>query len=161
MPKAIMNSVLDRLIDNDPDKKDPEVLPRQAYRALHDAVLRDLEALLNTRYRCADPPEGLAELEKSLANYGLPDFTGANFGSDNSKEDIRRAIKKTIENYEPRFKSGSVRIHLLENSDELDRTIRFRIEAVLLAEPAPEHVIFDSLLEPVTRNVQVKARANG
>jgi type VI secretion system protein ImpF len=34
--------------------------------------------------------------------------------------------------------------------------LRFRIDALLQAEPAPEPIVFDSALQPVTGNVEVK-----
>ncbi len=36
----------------------------------------------------------------------------------------------------------------LTGAEPLDRTLRFRIEALLRVEPAPEPVAFDSTLEP-------------
>jgi type VI secretion system protein ImpF len=45
---------------------------------------------------------------------------------------------------------------MLENSNPLDRTLRFRIDALLYAEPAPEPVVFDSAMEPATGNVEIK-----
>jgi type VI secretion system protein ImpF len=40
----------------------------------------------------------------------------------------------------------------------LDRVLRFRIEALLRVEPTPEPVTFDSVLEPVTGNFELKGR---
>jgi len=148
-------SVLDRLLDYDPgNEKEPPVSPVQATRDLHQSVRRDLETLLNTRCRNAETPAGFTELDQSLVNYGIPDFTGANLASADSREEFRRVIESIIRKYEPRFKS--VRVTLLDNVEPLDRTLRFRIDALVHAEPAPEPVVFDSLLEPVTRSVEVK-----
>lgn len=153
--QSLTASLLDRLLDYDPGvEKDPPVSPAQATRELHNSVRRDLETLLNTRRRNADTPAGFTELDKSLVNYGIPDFTGANLASADSREEFRRAIESTIRKYEPRFKS--VRVILLDNVEPLDRTLRFRIDALVHAEPAPEPVVFDSVLEPVTRSVQVE-----
>ncbi|VAW63954.1 Uncharacterized protein ImpF, partial [hydrothermal vent metagenome] len=38
---------------------------------------------------------------------------------------------------------------------------RFRIDATLYADPSPEVVVFDSTLEPVTRNVNVEETSHG
>ena len=70
-----------------------------------------------------------------------------------------RSIESVIRRYEPRFKS--IRVTLLDNVEPLDRTLRFRVDAVVYAEPAPEAVVFDSSLEPVTGNVEVKDTQNG
>lgn len=157
--RSLTPSVLDRLLDYDPGiDKDPPVSPVQAMRELHQSVRRDLEMLLNTRRRNATTPAGYTELDKSLVNYGIPDFTGANLASADSREEFRRAIESIVRKYEPRFKS--VRVTLLDNAEPLDRTLRFRIDALVHAEPAPEPVVFDSILEPVTRSVEVKGVAN-
>jgi type VI secretion system protein ImpF len=116
-------------------------------------VRRDLEALLNSRrpYHLWSPD--LDELDRSLSGYGLPDFTGADLASDEAREDFCRTIETTIRRFEPRFKSVSV--GLVENSDPNDRTLRFRIDALLRVDPAPEPVVFNSVLEPVTSNVKI------
>ena len=46
-------------------------------------------------------------------------------------------------------------MHTLNNIENDDRTVRFRIDAILHADPAPEVIIFDSVLEPVSRTVKV------
>lgn len=157
--QSLSPSILDRLLDYDPGvDKDPPVSPAQAVRDLHQSVRRDLETLLNTRCRCGEYPAGFSELDESLVNFGIPDFTGANLASAENREEFRRAIESIIRKYEPRFKS--VRVTLLDNVEPLDRTLRFRIDALVHAEPAPEPVVFDSLLEPVTRSVEVKGASN-
>lgn len=153
--KPLNLSVLDRLLDDDPRvPSDPPPTPAQTYRDFHAAIRRDLEALLNTRQRVAALPGGLPELQQSLVNYGIPDFTGSNLSSSDSRLQFVRIIEAVIRRYEPRFKS--VRVTLLDNAEPLDRTLRFRIDAVVYAEPSPENLIFDSSLEPVTGTVEVK-----
>lgn len=148
-------SILDRLLDEDPGvTSEPLPYPAQQLRTLHQAVRRDLENLLNTRQRCASWSPELSELERSLVNYGLPDFTALNLASGEGREAFRRLIETAIRRHEPRFKTVNVR--LLENVEPLDRTLRFRIDALLHAEPAPEPIVFDSILEPVTCSFALK-----
>ena len=47
-------------------------------------------------------------------------------------------------------------MQLLKNPDPLDRALRFRIDALLHADPAPEPVVFDSELKPLTASFEVK-----
>jgi type VI secretion system protein ImpF len=111
-----------------------------------------LHDLLNTRSRCSNWPPGCESLDASLANYGLPDF--ANLHPD----EFRKLVEEVIRRHEPRFKE--VRVRLLDNtgrSGRIDRTLRFRIDALLFAEPAPEPLVFDSELEPVNGTIAVKA----
>lgn len=149
-------SVLERLLDEEPQRaQDPPLSQRQALTAMRRAVGRDLENLLNTRIRCRSTPSDLKELDISLVNYGVPDFTGANLATSERRNVFRSAVEQVIRRYEPRFTAVSVTI--LENTERLDRTLRFRIEALMRADPAPEPVVYDSVVDPVSRNVTVKS----
>jgi type VI secretion system protein ImpF len=153
--QLLVPSVVDRLLDEDPDvKREPAKSRHQILRELKLAVRRDLEDLLNTRRRVVPRPPGLDELGQSLVSYGLPDFTGLSMASAEEREEFRRTIEGVIRTCEPRFKAVSVQ--LLDNAEPLDRTLRFRIDALLHAHPAPEAVVFDSAVETSTGNVEVK-----
>lgn len=153
--QPLVPSVLDRLLDDEPEtSREPPKSRHQVLRELKLSVRRDLEDLLNTRRRCGGWPADLKELERSLVGYGVPDFTGANMGSGEQREQFCRLLESVIRTCEPRFKA--VQVRLLDNAESLDRTLRFRIDALLHAEPAPEPVVFDSALEPGTGSFEVK-----
>ena len=115
---------------------------------------RDLENLLNTRVRVMEVPEDCGELQKSLVNYGIPDVSGARLGTAADREAFCRQLEAIIKEYEPRFQK--VKVLATQNPDPEDRTFRFRIDAMLIAEPAPEPIIFDSELRPGTGDIEVK-----
>jgi type VI secretion system protein ImpF len=153
--QPLVPSVLDRLIDERPDESREAPKSRsQALREVKLSLQRDLENLLNTRRRATGFPADLTELELSLANYGIPDIAGADLGSAENRERFARAVADTIRRFEPRFQQ--VAVSMLENADPLERTLRFRIDALLRAEPAPEPVVFDTSMQPATCNVQVR-----
>jgi type VI secretion system protein ImpF len=153
--QPLVPSVLDRLLDEDPTVRRDTPKPRsQVLRELKQSVRRDLENLLNTRRRCRSWPVNLAELERSLVNYGIPDLTAAGLGTAEGREEFRSTFERVIHLFEPRF--THIGVEMLDNSEPLDRTLRFRIDAMLQAEPAPEPVIFDSALQPATGSVHVK-----
>lgn len=158
--KKLRPSILDRLIDNDPDsnvEKDPD--QHQKLKELRNSVRRDLENLLNTRFRMLEPPAELHEVKKSLLNYGLPDLATVNISDKIKSKEFITQLESILVEFEPRFKS--VKVNYMENSDALDRTLRFRIDAILYADPSPEVVVFDSILEPVTRTVNVEEAGHG
>jgi len=153
--QPLMPSVLDRLIDYDPgNTRDAPRSRAQVLRELKQSVRRDLENLLNTRRRCLPWPAAFSELEVSLVNYGIPDFTGTSMSRKRQREEFRRTIERVIRIFEPRFKT--VQVEMLDNAEPTDQTMRFRINALLHAEPAPEPVVFDSSLEPVSGTYEVK-----
>jgi type VI secretion system protein ImpF len=153
--QPLVPSVLDRLLDDDPGvTREPAKNRHQVLRDLKLAVRRDLEDLLNTRVRCQAGPPYLKELKQSLINYGLPDFSGAGLGDAQDRQAICEILQMVICQGEPRFKSVDVQI--LGNPEPLDRTLRFRIDALLIADPAPEPIVFDSILKPATGDFEVK-----
>jgi type VI secretion system protein ImpF len=156
----LLPSVLDRLLDDRPDERqDPARSRGQNLAMLRDAVRRDLEALLNTRRRCISPPRGLNELSTSLVEYGVPEFLSINAQSAEAREEFRLEVEQAIRRFEPRFQTVSVK--LVEDPAQLDRTLRFRIDALMHAEPAPEYVSFDSTLNPGTHSFSVVGRRDG
>ncbi len=152
----LASSVFDRLLDDEPgNRKEQPLSQGQQLRELKQGVRRDLENLLNTRWRCRSWPPELDQLELSLVDYGIPDFTGVNMSVPTEREHLRRAIQRAISRFEPRLKDAAVTI--LKNEDPFDRVLRFRISGILRVDPAPEPVTFDSELEPSTTTIEIKA----
>lgn len=158
--KKLRPSILDRLLDDEPHNQ-TEIDPgkHQRLRELRNSVRRDLERLLNSRFRVVEPPEEFTEIEHSLLNYGMPDLATVNIIDTEKRKAFTVKLENILRRYEPRFKT--VKVQYLDNKDNTDRTLRFRIDAVLYADPAPEVVVFDSVLESVTRNVSVKEIGHG
>jgi type VI secretion system protein ImpF len=153
--EMLVPSVLDRLLDDEPGvSREPPRSQHQALRDLKQAVRRDLENLLNTRHSFLRWGPGLAELNQSLLNYGLADFTGAGMASAREREQFCRTLQGVLRQYEPRFKT--VQVTPLTNAESLDRTLRFRIDALLRVDPVPEPIVFDSMLEPASAAISIK-----
>jgi type VI secretion system protein ImpF len=160
LDQPLVLSLFDRLIDQNPEvTRDPPKSRGQHLKELRDSVRRDLENLLNTRQRCRSWPEECDELGLSLVNYGIPDFTGADLASADRRDEFRATIERVIRDFEPRF--VTVRVSMLDNAEPTDRTMRFRIEALIYADPAPEPLVFDSYLDPASRGVAVLGERNG
>jgi type VI secretion system protein ImpF len=152
---AVTLSVLDRLIDLDP-RNSKEVPPTriQSERMLRDAVRRDLEWLLNTRRIAVPPDEGLKELNRSVYLFGLPDFTGFSIATPNDKSRLIRQLQNAVKLFEPRI--AKARIIPIEAESAGTRTLRFRIEGLLLMDPEPEHVSFDTVLQLISGQYEVQ-----
>lgn len=153
--KKLRPSILDRLFDNEPDNQ-TEIDPgqHQKLKQLRLSVRRDLESLMNARFRVMEPGEEYVELDKSLLNYGLPDLATINITDLDKRKEFTSKMEKILKEFEPRFKD--VNVSYLDNKDNTDRTLRFRIDATLYADPSPEVVVFDSILEPVTRSISIE-----
>ena len=151
----VQASLLDRLIDDAPDQdRDPAVSAADSMSALRNSVRRDLEALLNARRCWRSWPTHMTQLATSPIGYGIPDCASGAFSDARRREELRLEIEATIRRFEPRFLS--VRVNLIDAQDRLETTLRLRIEAVMFAEPAPESVTFDTLVDPITDEVVVR-----
>ena len=149
-------SVLDRLIDRDPKNHSEIPLTRaQSLRELKQALKRDLEWLLNTRRIAVPPDESLIEVNRSLYVYGLPDFTAFSLNSPKDQAKLVRLLQGTLKLFEPRL--ANVRIVPLEAGAHGTRTLRFRIEGLLIMDPAPEHVSFDTVLDLTKGEYEVQS----
>ncbi len=155
LKSTIRLSLLDQLLDDEPGRQ-VEVPPddTQKLRIVQAAVRRDLQNLLNTRFRCVAWPPELGELDDSLINYGIPDFTASSLNAAADSDILIKAVRRAITVFEPRL--AELHIDRMSNEDYVDRTFRFRIEAMLLIEDKRHRVQFDSALESTTGQFEVK-----
>lgn len=144
MKTKLQMSLLDRLAEGD-DSRPTLALIRQAVR-------RDLECLLNARRSWLDL-DG-RELQTSVLGYGLPDFTVMDLSTDDGRQWLCDEVRDTINRFEPRL--TRVQVTLRDGDTPLERQLRLRIDAVLLVDPVPEPVAFDSEVEPVTLAVTLQ-----
>lgn len=144
-------SLLDRLIEGEGGDRTSGAPPRLA--DVKQSVRRDMEMLLNSHRLCAWPEGDLPELEQSVVNYGIPDFTGLDLATEEQRDALVRRIEETITRFEPRFLA--VEVTRLTNADDLDRTLRLRIEALMHADPAPEPLVLNSQFDPTSSTFSV------
>ncbi len=148
--QELVLSVLDRLIDREP-RSSVEAEPGRSRRLaqLKESMKRDLEWLLNSKQAIVDLPENLDQLATSPLTYGLPDLASTSLSNDHDRAKLLRAIEDVIRRFEPRLSRVVVSP---EEGREFDRSIRFRIDAMLAADPAPpEPVSYDSVLQLSTK----------
>jgi type VI secretion system protein ImpF len=161
MPRAdnelrIAPSILDRLIDDNPKvTREPPSAQIKSLESLKQYVRRDLEWLLNTRQSIHRIPDDFEEVSRSIAGYGLPDFTAVGVNSAAEQDRIRRALLSAIRLFEPRLEDVTVSLDLTK---EHNCTLRFRIAAVLHVEPVSEPVTFDTLLDLQTGQYEIQGQ---
>jgi type VI secretion system protein ImpF len=152
-------SVLDRLIDREPKSPSEAPLTRsQSVRLLKAAVQRDLEWLLNTRRIFQEPDESLKEINRSAYIYGLPDFSQYTMASASDQAKLLRQLLTTVKLFEPRL--ANVRLVPLETTEKGIQQFRLRIEAMLLMDPSPEPVSFDTVIGLKSGNCRISGAAN-
>jgi len=155
--KLLTPSILDRLIDYEPDRSHDDASNQgQVLRELKEAIRRDLQDLLNSKRQFLTWPADYDELDYSLVNYGIADFTGVTFTGSDEQANLARSLERTILQFEPRLKSVRVQIHAV---DRYNRQLRFQVNAMMQVYPSPEPVMFDSVMEPQSRSISVTSAA--
>lgn len=142
---------MDRLVDTP--------LPEDSGRGvstsdIRNGIARDLENLLNTRSEGARLiPETFKECRLSSLTYGILDFSSYSLLSPHDRDRIRRSLEQAIALHEPRL--SRVRVQL-EAQRELDRALRFRIDALMDLGADGEKVMFDAVLQLNTQSYVVR-----
>lgn len=124
-------TLLERLAEPDPDARRTI---RENTQRLVDSVMRHLQRMLNTR-------QGHVPIQPE---YGMPDITDCAEGSPEALDRIRRAIRTSIEMFEPRLRR--VRITHLPVSDDLN--LHFGITGQLLMDREQVAVQFSTTVNP-------------
>ncbi|WDE13885.1 type VI secretion system baseplate subunit TssE [Thalassomonas haliotis] len=153
--QSIAVSLLDKLIDDNPQEPDLREGQRGvSLGQIRANVRRDLENLLNAKVPWQTWPECYRELDNSLVNYGLQDFSSMAVGSLEGRQLLCQKVADAIRRFEPRF--IEVEVETVDNEQPLDRILRLRINALLYADPEPEYISFDSEVEPVNLGMRVQ-----
>ncbi|KMJ49743.1 type VI secretion protein [Vogesella sp. EB] len=141
----ILPSVLDRLLDDQPDLSHGSEQLLFELPQFRRSLARDLEALLNTRIM-AQPELYAAHplADDSMLQFGIPDLSGISLLNPDDRELLREQLRRAIEVHEPRL--SRVRVNL-DAPRELERHLRFRVDAVLKVHPHRPPVSFDATLQ--------------
>jgi type VI secretion system protein ImpF len=155
--ERLQPSLLDRLTDDEPDKKqesrDRRVLSPSRLR---ECVRRDLTWLFNTTNLAA-----LQNLDKdslvarSVVNYGMPDLAGHTASSVDVRE-LERLLTRVIWDFEPRLVKSTVKVRLRVDPQLMSHNCMcFEIEAELWAQPLPLRLFLRTEIDLETGGVNV------
>lgn len=153
--RNVQQSLLDRLIDLEPDNRYEAPISRaESLRRFRLAVKRDLEALLNTTRPDLGIPEACSLAGDSVLNFGLPDISNVSLNSFGDEQRLLRSLEQAIEKYEPRL--SRARVTGVEDHSASRHHVKFHVEAMLMVDPAPERIAFDTVLEIAKGSYTVK-----
>lgn len=179
--EALLPSLLNRLLDDDPVNQVPEPSARRGLDAdgLRDAVLEDLRQLLNTiawpesdnqslrTMGRANPvrrdwvhylaPQEYPEVAASVLNFGVPpafDYWESSAGMQR----MQRLVAKAIERYEPRItlKPNGVTVLGRQGVESRPNMLAIRIEGTLWAQPTPIELVLRSDLDVERREAHLR-----
>jgi type VI secretion system protein ImpF len=144
--RTVQQSLLDRLIDTEPENRREVSLSRvESLRRFRLAVKRDLESLLNTTRSEIDIPDSCPLAKKSVITYGLQDISNISLNSFTDEQKLLRSLEESILAFEPRL--SRARVTATESLSASKHAVKFHVEAILMVDPAPERIAFDTVLE--------------
>jgi type VI secretion system protein ImpF len=155
-PKPITGAralLFDRLVDLNPGSQDDGSRPFRILNReqLKESVRRELRQLLNTR--CSLPLHQVAEEERTVINYGIPDFSSLSAEDADARELISTVIARTIAAYEPRLKQIRVTVEPLSDNRW---ALGLSVEALLVVDSFTEPVSFPAMLNNKNGAVEVQ-----
>ena len=144
-PKPIAGAralLFDRLVDS-ADWEDEQHLRILNQNQLRASVRRELGRLLNTR--CSIPLHRLGEEERSVINYGIPDFSSLSPHNADDHALIASIVGQTITAFEPRLRQVRVEVGPARGADSaLWLYISAELAVGMFAEPVSFPVTLNS-----------------
>jgi type VI secretion system protein ImpF len=155
-------SLLDRLIDDAPDKRE-DAREQRAFTEtqLRESVRRDLSALFNTtRLEACVDLSHFPEVRTSSVNYGIADLAGATL-SGVDVEELGQMLRDAVERYEPRLNPRTLVLRpRVARGSQGRNAIVFDIEAELWAYPVPIALYLRSEIDLESGSASVVTQAS-
>ncbi|MFV0360828.1 type VI secretion system baseplate subunit TssE [Tropicimonas sp.] len=158
--ERLQPSLLDRLTDDEPHRQSEGREARVIdIRRLREIVRRDLAWLLNTTNLDSQiDAELYPNVRRSVVNYGIDPVAGDS-STLRRADAIRAAIRRSVEMFEPRIRTGSVDVTMREDdSDRSVTSIFFDIRADMWAQPLPLELYLQSEVDLTTGHVSLERR---
>lgn len=144
--------LFERLTDTEPRSLDEEARPFRVHGMdeLKESVRRELARLLNTR--CSVPSHLLGSEERTVLDYGIPDFSALSALSGDDRNRLASIVAQTVAAFEPRLRDVRV---FVESVRAEDRALVLRVEAALAVGTHAEPVSFPVLVRTKTGDAEV------
>lgn len=152
---VITLSLWDRLRE-EPSRSPSDRQPTRSssLRRLKDSVRQNLEWILNTRRAVEDLPEK-SPLRRSIYNYGLPDLSSFALRSVADQNRLTKLLEQAVAAFEPRLMNVRV---IMEPPTSDAQALHFQIQGLLRVDPAPERIVFDTVLDVTSGAYQVEGQ---
>lgn len=141
--RFLRGPLFDRLVDREPSRMvlgaSPKTLDREELKA---SVRNELNNILNSR--CSFPEKAKGAADKSIINYGLPDFSAFDPTSQKSRDGLIAMVAQIIKKWEPRLTNIKVSVdeNALEDREFAPFRLNLIVQATLLEEVQKEPVTF-------------------
>jgi len=157
--ERLQPALLDRLTDDEPDKKQESRENRVITKArLRQAVLRDLAWLFNATRLGADVDwKASPHAEHSVINFGLPALSGETASTLDVLE-LENTLRQAIIDFEPRILPATLHVETLSSEVPLEHhnVINVRIRGDLWAQPVPLELLLRTEVDLETGEVEIR-----
>lgn len=161
--ERLQPSLLDRLTDDEPDKRQESRENRVlSMNRLRECVLRDLAWLFNAvRLPEREEVESYPFVAHSVVNYGLPPLSGS-VAQNLDVHEMEAILRQTIMDFEPRILRNSVAVRVILDKDLMSHnTLTFEINGDLWAQPVPLQLYLKTEIDLETGQVRVEQGDSG
>ena len=156
-------ALLDRLEDDEPDKKQESVEKRTiTKRNMRQSVLRNLVWLFNTTgIESSVDFTALPYAERSVINYGLSALSGQII-SDLDVSRLEQMIRQAIVRFEPRILPDSVNIKVVNSESQVNRhnMLNIQFNCDLWAQSEVVELSIEAQIDKDTGKIVIKDQAN-
>jgi type VI secretion system protein ImpF len=160
--ERLQPSLLDRLTDNDPEKRQESREARVISPSrLRDCVRRDLAWLFNTTHlQSLQNLDDYPMVARSVINYGMPDMAGRTISTINPVI-LEQSIRRAITDFEPRLVARTLRVKLVVDEKQMNHNaMSFDIEAELWAQPLPLRLFLRTAIDLESGTIDVRDLGN-
>ncbi len=155
--ERLQPSLLDRLTDEEPDRKKETRSQRVlSLKKMRESIKRDIAWLLNSaNLASTEDLEAYPEVAHSVLNYGMPDMAGRTV-ADLDILQLERLLQQVIVDFEPRILKNTVKIRLVVDEQKMSHNaVIFEIEGLLWAQPTPLQILLKTELDLEIGDVKV------
>lgn len=159
-------SLIDRLSTEEPDFYDStgmdasgqirrnvnKAKSREAVRRYEDSVRRDLEWLFNSRRVKDDRLERYPQLRSSVFCYGIPDLNSEDPSRTHDKDELLHNMEDAVACFDRRLRDLTIEFGSQVLGSHL---LHFQIAGVVMMDPVPAEVAFQSSLDPTNGECRV------
>lgn len=150
--RTITHSLLDRLLDDDPEVTVEAPESEEAALAHYKVSLRrDLESLLNSRRPQLDGLDIYDELNATIVGYGIQDISTEDFSTQAVRDRMQRTIAQVIRAHETRLSNIEVDL----DDGPTSQGMRLSIAAVLTLTRNRDVVVYQATVRPGDRSIAV------
>lgn len=159
-------SLIDRLSNDEPDFYDSsdvdasgqvrrhanKTKSREAVKRYEDSVRRDLEWLFNSRRVKDDRLTRYPELQTSVFYYGIPDLNSEDPSRTHDKDELLHNMEDAVARFDQRLRDVNIEFGSQVLGSHL---LHFHISGVVIMDPVPAEVAFQSSLDPINGECKV------